>query len=61
MITSRAQLSAVGACVLDLRGNAASVLCFVNTQLPYLSVQLFAVPRALSLSLSLSLFLSRAL
>ena len=30
-------------CIVDMRANAAGVLLFVNTQLPYLAVQLFAV------------------
>ena len=37
------QIQQLANCLLDLRSNAANVLCFVNTQLPYLAVQLFAV------------------
>ena len=37
------QLQLLGNVVIDLRGNAANVLLFVNTQLPYIAVQIFAV------------------
>ena len=37
------QVQLVGSLLVDLRANAANVLLFVNTQLPYLAVQLFAV------------------
>jgi hypothetical protein len=41
------QLHLLGTCIIDLRTNAAGVLVFVNTQLPYLAVQLFAVSASL--------------
>ncbi len=37
------QIHLVGSLLVDFRANAANVLLFVNTQLPYLAVQLFAV------------------
>ncbi len=42
-IRARGQLHMLATCIVDMRANAAGVLLFVNTQLPYLAVQLFAV------------------
>ncbi len=46
------QLHLLGTCVIDFRTNAAGVLVFVNTQLPYLAVQLFAVSFSLYIYIS---------
>jgi hypothetical protein len=37
------QLQTLANVIIDLRGNAANVLLFINTQLPYTAVQIFAV------------------